>query len=128
MDYKDWLVQAIEDLDVARILIEGGKYFASAFYSQQAVEKALKAFILFIGKDPGKTHSLTELLSIIENEGFEIPQKIKEDIMVISPHFIISRYPDAANGIPAKQYNKTISIDIYNRSKEVIEWLKESLR
>nr|WP_276321752.1 HEPN domain-containing protein [Saccharolobus shibatae] len=115
-------------MDVARILIEGGKYFASAFYSQQAVEKALKAFILFIGKDPGKTHSLTELLSIIENEGFEIPQKIKEDIMVISPHFIISRYPDAANGIPAKQYNKTISIDIYNRSKEVIEWLKESLR
>jgi HEPN domain-containing protein len=35
--YKDWMVQAEEDLDTARVLLESDKYFASAFYSQQAV-------------------------------------------------------------------------------------------
>jgi len=48
--------------------------------------------------------------------------------MVLSPHFIISRYPDAANGVPYKQYNRNIAEDLYNRAKEVIGWVKANLQ
>lgn len=126
MRYIDWLEQAEEDLNVAEILLRAERFFASAYYSQQAVEKGLKAYLLFLGKDPGKTHSLTELLNQIEIEGIKVPQKVKEDSMVLSPHFVISRYPDAANGVPARQYTRGIAEECA-RAKEVIEWVKENL-
>jgi len=40
--------QALEDLDTAKKLLEVEKYYASVFFAEQAVEKALKA--LFIKK------------------------------------------------------------------------------
>jgi Uncharacterized conserved protein related to C-terminal domain of eukaryotic chaperone, SACSIN len=69
-----------------------------------------------------------ELIEMIEKEGVTVPTNIKEDLMVLSPHFIISRYPDTANGVPFKQYNKSISEDLYNKAKEVVEWVKENLQ
>ncbi|BAB64991.1 hypothetical protein STK_00373 [Sulfurisphaera tokodaii str. 7] len=47
MRYKDWIIQAEEDLDVARVLLDAEKYFAVAYYSQQASEKALKSLLFF---------------------------------------------------------------------------------
>lgn len=128
MNYKEWMEQALEDLDTARVLLINGKYYASPFYSQQAVERSLKSIIIYLGKDPGKTHSLIELIEMIEKEGVTVPTNIKENLMILSPHFIISRYPDAANGVPFKQYSKSISEDLYNRAKEVVEWVKENLQ
>jgi hypothetical protein len=49
-------------------------------YSQQASEKALKSLLIFLGRDPGKTHSLTELADIIEKEGLEVPSNVKENL------------------------------------------------
>jgi HEPN domain-containing protein len=63
---------------------------------------------------------------MIEKEGLEIPLNVKENLMILSPHFVISRYPDASNGIPARQYNKNIAEDLecgqQFRSFEI--WLK----
>ncbi|BFH73922.1 hypothetical protein SJAV_18660 [Sulfurisphaera javensis] len=63
----------------------------------------------------------------LEKEEVNVPQNIKEDAMTLSPHFIISKYPDAANGIPARQYTKSMAEDLYKRAKEVIEWVKGNL-
>ncbi|BCU68900.1 HEPN domain-containing protein [Stygiolobus caldivivus] len=115
-------------MDTARVPLSSVKYYASAFHSQQAAEEALKALSIFLGKDPGKTHSLTGLAEVIEGEGLAIPPKVKEDLMVLSSHFVISRYPDAANGVPFKQYSRAISEDLLNRAKEVVEWVRGSLQ
>jgi Uncharacterized conserved protein related to C-terminal domain of eukaryotic chaperone, SACSIN len=66
MNYKEWKEQALEDLDTAKGLLNNGKYYASAFYSQQAVEKSIESIMIYLGKDPGKTHSLIELIEMIE--------------------------------------------------------------
>lgn len=90
MRVEDWIRQAEEDLDTARVLIEVKKYYASAYYSQQSAEKALKYLLLLHGKDPGKTHALVELSEMIEEERIvEVDDQIKEDLMVLSPHFLI---------------------------------------
>ncbi|HLI46638.1 MAG TPA: HEPN domain-containing protein, partial [Geobacterales bacterium] len=62
-----------------------GKYFASAYYSLQAAEKALKAYLIYLGKGVNKTHSLTPLISYLEKEGVYISNEIKEDAMIFSP-------------------------------------------
>jgi len=41
-----WLMQAVRDLETARNSLNSGDYYASAFWAQQAVEKALKALLL----------------------------------------------------------------------------------
>ena len=41
-----WWRQAQEDLKTVRSLLSAKRFAAAAFYSQQAVEKALKAFIV----------------------------------------------------------------------------------
>jgi len=45
--YK-WLTQALEDIKTAEKLLEAGRYYAVAFWSQQTAEKALKALLIYI--------------------------------------------------------------------------------
>lgn len=57
-----WLEQAEADLKTARDCIDDGNYYATAFFSQQAAEKALKAFLYSRGYRALLTHSILELL------------------------------------------------------------------
>ena len=56
-----WLDRTRRDLQAARILIAGEAYAEALFHCQQAVEKALKAFLTFHQKPFRKTHVLGEL-------------------------------------------------------------------
>jgi uncharacterized protein len=58
-----WVQDAGAELDAAVILLEHGKYRAACYHGQQCAEKALKAFILEKGKQPGRIHDLVELLN-----------------------------------------------------------------
>ncbi len=56
-----WLDRTRRDLQAARLLIAGEAYAEALFHCQQAVEKALKAFLTFHQKPFRKTHVLGEL-------------------------------------------------------------------
>jgi HEPN domain-containing protein len=60
-DYKNWLKEAEWDLETSEILKENGRYNSASFYSQQSVEKLLKATLLFKNEAPWR-HSTRELL------------------------------------------------------------------
>jgi HEPN domain-containing protein len=57
-----WLDQAIADLKTAKDCSKDKNYYASAFFAQQAAEKALKGFLYSKGFRALITHSVTELL------------------------------------------------------------------
>ncbi len=59
---RQWLAKAAEDLGLAELLV-GQSAFPSAavFHCQQAVEKALKAFLFWHNRPFRKTHDLVEL-------------------------------------------------------------------
>jgi len=80
------------------------------------------------GKDPGKIHSLPELADMLESEtGISIPENIRLAIQEVNPHYVITRYPDAANGIPARAYTQTKAKEILDKCKEVLEWSRLNL-
>jgi HEPN domain-containing protein len=56
-----WVIRARRDLRAAGLLIEGGAYPESLFHSQQAADKAVKAFLAFHQRPFRKTHDLDEL-------------------------------------------------------------------
>jgi len=58
----NWWEQALKDLEIAKKNLDIESFYVSAFLSQQATEKALKALYIHRLRDtPGKTHSLLHL-------------------------------------------------------------------
>ena len=116
--------QALEDLKTAEILLENERYYASVFFSHQAAEKALKA-LYFVNKRemPPKTHSI---LKLVRELGIK-DERIIEIAMDLTPEYIITRYPDAANDVPARIYSRKTAEKKLNEAREVIEFCKKRL-
>lgn len=122
-----WLEQAVEDLSTAEDLLRVGRYHAAAFYSHQAAEKALKALLIDRGKAV-RTHDLIQLLDVIERElGLDV-SSLREDARKLTVHYVVSRYPDAANAVPARLYSRQDAEDLYSRAKRILEWTRQNLR
>jgi HEPN domain-containing protein len=115
--------QTQEDLDTADKLLEVGKYYASVFFSEQAAEKALKTMYLERKRQVIFSHDLVELA-----EQLGTPQNVSQAAAKLSPHYIITRYPNAANAVPAKLYDKASAQMHLKLSSEVLQWVKEELR
>ncbi|TVQ33410.1 MAG: HEPN domain-containing protein [Phycisphaeraceae bacterium] len=68
---------------------------AAAFHCQQAVEKALKAYLVLRSTSFGKTHDLTHLLDLCakHDDAFE---SIRADIEPLTIYAVAYRYPGPA--------------------------------
>jgi len=88
-----WLEQAEADIKTSRDCLEDRNYYASAFFAQQAAEKALKGFLYSRGYRAIITHSVLELLE--ESSKFcEEFKNFIEYAKELDRHYIGSRYPN----------------------------------
>jgi len=118
---EQWLKQAESDLKNAKLLLKHGAYDLVAFLSHQIAEKALKHKIIKENKDiPAKTHNLKELGDVVE-----CPIDVAVALRDLTPHYIISRYPDAANAIPAEIYTEKIAKMCLENAELVMEWCRK---
>jgi HEPN domain-containing protein len=119
-DYVElWLRQSLEDLDTAKVLLNNNKYYASSFYSHQAVEKCLEALLLYFGKDV-KTHDLNKMLDIIKEEVNLNVEEIRKEALKLNPNYTISIYPDAANSLPYLLYDKKDAEEYLKMAERII--------
>jgi HEPN domain-containing protein len=88
--YQDWLRQAQNDLEWAAHSFDGGFYSQTCFISQQAGEKALKAYCHFKGLDTIRTHSLYLIIKELGENGI-----LEENAKQLDLYYISARYPDA---------------------------------
>ena len=117
-------VQALEDLETAKVLLKNKRYYASAFFSQQAAEKALKALYIETKREiTVKTHNLVELLDMLGVND----EELREAAMELNPEYVITRYPDAANGIPAQLYNENIANRHLSYAVSIIDFCRRGL-
>lgn len=115
--------QARRDVENARKIIATGAYEVVAFLSQQAVEKYLKAaWIERQRKRPPPTHSLREL-----GEGLGVPPELVPRLSYLTPDYMVSRYPDAANGVPYELYDEPTARAKVEAAEEIAEWIEKLL-
>lgn len=114
--------QALHDLDTAGNLLRIAIYYASVFFSEQAAEKALKALHLEKKRKMEFTHDLIELA-----EALDAPEEIIKAAAELSPDYVITRYPNAANAVPAKLYTVESAKMHLECGRKVIEWVKREL-
>lgn len=119
---KDCLRQAEEDLITAQANIKIERYYASVFFSQQCAEKALKAGSIEKLKILPQEHNLIELSKMLN-----APEDIMKAARELNPEYLITRYIDAANGVPAEMYDLDSAQLHLNCAKEILSWIKKLL-
>ncbi|MEK6842992.1 MAG: HEPN domain-containing protein, partial [Candidatus Micrarchaeota archaeon] len=98
---KKWLRQAEGDLVSVKSLLDDGQFYASAFFSQQSAEKALKAVCINNGLGLIRSHDL-----ILLGQKAKAPEAIIERAGKLSVHYAQTRYPDYEDDIPLDSYTK----------------------
>lgn len=120
---EGWWEQAQEDLATARATIEASRFYAAAFFCQQAVEKSLKALWIERFRElPPKTHDLTVLA-----ERLGLPAEFSTALKDINPAYATARYPDAANGLPARAFNDEIARRDLLGAERIMKWCEKEL-
>lgn len=118
------LEQADEELRAAGDNLESGNFFVVAFLSQQAVEMLLKAVYIVEKKQaPPHTHNLRQLVMDLD----DVDRKVISYCRRLNPHYFQSRYPDASNGTPFRQYDKEMGEELLGYAKETFKYFKERI-
>lgn len=97
---KQWLNFAMDDLDSAEIMFKAGKYNMVCFFSHQAAEKALKAFLVSQKHNPPRIHNLIDLVSICTQYDKTFEDFLSK-VQVLNQFYIPTRYPTAMPGTTA---------------------------
>ncbi len=117
----EWLKAAEDDLEDARTLLRAGRYAGAAFHAHQAAEKALKALIIELRREvPPRIHNLIALARHLSIDDEDILEALRR----LNPHYRISRYPDAANGVPMEVYSESIASELLELAERVVAWAK----
>ena len=93
--HKGWLFKALSDLKSAKKLFKDDNETldTAAYHTQQCVEKALKAFIIFNNKQPPKTHDLERLLELCTTIDLSLIT-LMDNVITLIPYATYARYPD----------------------------------
>ncbi|MHA1369875.1 MAG: HEPN domain-containing protein [Promethearchaeota archaeon] len=118
----NWFKQAESDLKKAIVLNDNGCFDGVVFYSHQAVEKSLKSLYMLKFREIDKSHSIINLAKKLD-----VPKSMLSGIRDLNPEYLVSRYPDVANGIPAEMYDDEIAGRHLKTAKVVVEWVKSMM-
>lgn len=123
---EEWLSFAKEDLDTANSLL-GSEYLYNrsiCYHCQQAAEKDLKAYIIFLDLPLNKTHNLSKLIDQIKELDIDI-LKLQSDVDVLTDYIVTARYPDDSEPITDEEskiaFTVTKKINEYIKTKIVLQ-------
>ena len=103
-----------------------GRAYYAAHFCHQAIEKMLKAVIAEkTDKIPLPTHNFKLLLDQAKLHDF--PEKGKEFIFSMMPHYIGTKYPEDIVRL-YQRYTKTFVTKLYQNTQEIFKWLKALLK
>lgn len=125
---KRWIKKAEKDIKIAKdeINTQNPTTDLICYHCQQAIEKILKAFLVFHNKRFRKTHDISELLEICKEIDRDFENILtEEEISRLNFYAVESRYPESIDFEPEVEEAKE-AIEIAEKVKEfVIKKLKE---
>lgn len=120
---KEWLKKSQHDLETAKVILAHKPELTDTicFHCQQAVEKTLKGYLVYLNIPFKKTHSLAYLLDLI-NDKEKIPENIYEQSELLENYAIEIRYPD-------DWYEPSIEDvkEAFNNAESIIAFFKDKI-
>ena len=115
---NDWLTFARSDLAIAKVDRTGAiSYESLCFHTQQAVEKTLKALLVFDNIEFPRTHNLRILLDLLKNK--HIISDIVDESAALTEYAVSSRYPGESEPIEEEEYAHAVEI-----AEAVLVWVE----
>lgn len=120
-----WFEQARWDVGAARRVREAGLYSLACFVSQQAAEKALKAYLFCQGLEVIREHSVGRLAKRAAQYDPDFAE-VRVWAGLLDKYYIPTRYPNglASGGIPAEAYDDhdaARALELAEKLFEVVE-------
>lgn len=123
---KDWLAQAVRDLEQAEDSFRAKRHEWACFAAQQGAEKAVKA--LHLNRDQEAWgHVVARLLS-------ELPADVRPDdelidkARVLDAYYVGPRYPNGhPEGPPFEHYGKLQSTEAIRYAREILEFVRAQM-
>jgi len=123
---RDWLRQALRDLEHARRSLEMGDYEWACFASQQAAEKAVKALYQHIGVEVWG-HSVSRMLRNLPDD-LRPPQELVDMAMELDRHHIPTRYPNFhPEGAPMDYYSEEDARRAVRYCERIVEYCRSKI-
>ena len=123
-DYKIWIKRAYNSLALAKVEKTDEICYEDLCYNaQQAVEKGLKALLIYYGENISrnlKTHDLFVLLKKLE-QYVEVPDNMI-DAAVLTEYATDTRYPGDYEELDEQSYQDAIKAAAYS-----LEWISNQL-
>ncbi len=60
----------------------------------------------------------------MNEEVFSLPEDLESSIYVLNKYYTVTRYPDAANGLPSESVDEEEAVRAIRIAEEVIEYVK----
>ena len=123
---KKWLERVDYDLQTADAMLDTGRYIYAVFMCQQALEKAMKAFISNSGNEVLPIHNLRRLA---ENSGLinQLNEEQLTKLDFLSQYYINARYKEDISEL-SRGLSKEFSADIIIYAKEIIKWVIQKMK
>jgi HEPN domain-containing protein len=122
-----WLLQAEQDLDDARYSFQGKRFNLACFLSQQAAEKAVKAFIYAQGEEIVLGHSVAHLLK----HALRYDPDLEEILRArgLDKYYIPTRYPNGLpGGLPFEAFDEADASKAIGMAARVVERMESAMR
>lgn len=127
MPDNKWLDFVIDDLESAEIMLREKKLNNVCYFSHQAVEKVLKAFLEHHQINPPHIHNLIDLLKQCGSISQEI-LKLLPEIRTLNQFYIPTRYPVAPMGsTPKGMPNQALAEKALDYAKEIVSYVKTQI-
>jgi len=120
-DYRSWLDRAKSSLTISKNKFDKNIFYEDlCFQAEQAVEKALKSFLLFYNIEPKKTHNLVLLIKDLSKH-IDISKEVNETV-ILNNYAVETRYPGNYTPIGKEEYDAAIKI-----AEDCIIWIEEKI-
>ena len=119
--HEEWLQYARNDLAFAKSGLREGFYPYVCILGQQAVEKAMKGYLVSQGKTYPKFHGLIKLHRLMEVSWLKdhLPS-----IRKLSEFYVPLRYPDAAGTLPEGPPGEAIASKALHWAEEIVSLIE----
>ena len=114
---RAWMIKAKHDLETAKLVSTSlpDYYDMIAFHCQQAIEKTLKAYLIFLDIEFKPVHDLGYLMNLIGTKDKSIDHFFGK-VVEISSYAVQIRYPDGIIKLTNHQISEAIDLadQLYN--------------
>jgi HEPN domain-containing protein len=123
---RDWLNQALRDIDQAEDSRRAGRHEWACFAAQQAAEKGVKALHLSLGQEAWG-HVIAKLLGELP-KSLPVPGELIEKGRILDNFYIPPRYPNShPEGAPFEHYGPLHSEEAIRYAREIIEFVHSQM-